>query len=154
MTTKSTHRFQTKYDNRNRQPLFIDPKEGRTKGSFKDETDINKIMSKYLRTGQLPALIRSNPAYGDFSDVPSYQEALARVSMAQEAFLALPAQVRAECENDPKIFLQKVQDPAWSDRHKLALLRSSDPTPSPASPPPSPAPGGEAGAKSSGKKDA
>ncbi|AZL82968.1 internal scaffolding protein [Apis mellifera associated microvirus 18] len=145
MTKKEAPRFVTKYDHHLRVRLEIDPRENRTKGSFKDETDVNKIVEKYRRTGQLPSLVSRNPAYGDFSDVPSYQEALARVRIAEEAFQALPAAVRAECQNDPSVFLAAVRDPAWAEKHKLALPKEALP-PSPASPNPT-----DGGAESSDK---
>lgn len=97
------------------------PETGRTKQSFRDESDINRIISKYNSTGQLPALIRRDGRFGDFSDVRDYQESLDIVYRAQAAFDALPAQVRAECGNDPAVFLEKVQDRDWALRHKLAL---------------------------------
>lgn len=83
----------------------------RTKQSFKDECDINTILLRYKKTGQLPGLIKSNPQYGDFSDVRSYQDALHTVMFAQEQFSGLSASVRARFDNDPSLFLAFVENP-------------------------------------------
>lgn len=120
-------KFQTRFDRQVDPGLVCDPAEGMTKSSFKKECDINEIMKKYLQKGQLPDLIKQNPEYGDFSDVPSYQEALNRVSRAEQVFAALPAAVREECANDPAVFLQKVQDATWAVKQGLAVAK---PTPS------------------------
>lgn len=93
----------------------------RTKDSFKDECDINYIMARYDRTGYLPELAARQPQYGDFTDVPTYLEAMNTVKVAETAFMGLPAAVRAECDNNPAVFLEKVQDPAWALKHELAL---------------------------------
>lgn len=108
--------------------LAIDPDEAQTKQSFKDECDINHIMARYKKTGQLPDMIRENPQFGDFSDVPSYLEAWNRVQFAETQFAALPAAVRQECFNDPAVFLEKVKDKEWAQKHALALTPSSAPS--------------------------
>lgn len=97
---------------------------GHTRQEFQEECDINNIMSRYLKTGILPDLIREDARYGDFSDVPSYQEALERVAFAQTQFNALPAKLRAECANDPALFLERAsKDAEWLIGHGLALPR-------------------------------
>lgn len=122
---------------RHREAISFDPAEKRTKDSFKDECDINEIMKRYKRNGQLPALVAREPRFGDFSNAMEYQDALNVVLTAQRQFDALPAAVRAECFNNPEVFLEKVQDPEFAKKHKLAL------PPSPAS---SGVPGGSQGA--------
>lgn len=91
------------------------------KESFRDECDINKIMARYAKTGHLPGLIQENPIYGDFSDTPTYMEAVQLVDRAETAFMALPAEVRAECGNEPAVFLERVTDAEWRKKHKDAL---------------------------------
>lgn len=87
---------------------------------FKDECDINNIMKKFEETGQLPNMIKENPQYGDFSDVPTYQEALHIVALAHEQFDALDAHVRKRFDNDPAKFLDFVNDP--SNQEELVRL--------------------------------
>lgn len=73
-----------------------------TKQSFKDESDVNKIVAKYKKTGD-PSLLmkRTSHVYADVSDVPSYQDALEVVRQAEETFMALPSAVRSRFNNNP-----------------------------------------------------
>lgn len=82
-----------------------------TKQSFKDECDINNIIKKFNATGQLPDLIMKNPLYGDFSNVPNYQEACEIVSRAESSFSMLDAKLRKRFQNDPAQFLDFINDP-------------------------------------------
>jgi len=90
--------------------------------SAKDECDINIILKKYKTTGQLPDLIKSNPQYGDFSQVSDYQSAMNVIVHAQEQFSALSAHVRKRFNNDPAEFLSFAQDASnSSEMIKLGL---------------------------------
>lgn len=84
---------------------------GLTKQSFKDECDINQIVKRYETTGQLPDMIKTNPQYGDFSQVGTYMDSLEIVSKAHEQFEALNAHIRARFDNDPAKFLDFASDP-------------------------------------------
>lgn len=73
-------------------------------------SDINDIVKEFGLTGQLPTNI-SFPTYQDFTDaVEDYQTALNVVRDAQDAFLQLPAEVRAKFANDPQKLLQFVSE--------------------------------------------
>lgn len=89
---------------------------GRTKQSFKDECDVNRIVAHAARTGVLPNR-GGNPLYGDFSEVPDYQAALSVVQSAEGKFNSLPAQLRARFKNDPGQFLEYIGNP---DNHEEA----------------------------------
>lgn len=103
-----------------------------TKQSFKDECDVNKIMARYTKTHDISLLMQRNPRFGDFSDVPSYQEALHRVIFAQEQFEALNAVTRARFNNDPAQFLAFASDPENNaEMVKLGLAKEVLPTPEP-----------------------
>lgn len=81
-----------------------------TKQSFAKECDINTILAKYLKTGQIEHV---NRAAGTFSDLPptsDYQEALNMVIQAETAFQALPSQLREHFDNDPALFLAGLSD--------------------------------------------
>ncbi|WNK15022.1 MAG: internal scaffolding protein [Microvirus sp.] len=98
--------------------------EDRTKQSFRDECDINRIMARYAKSGVLPDLIRGNPQYGDFSSVADYQSALNIVVLAEEQFASLDGQVRARFGNDPACFLSFCSDPAnRSELARMGLLK-------------------------------
>lgn len=112
---------------------------GLTKQSQKDDADINVITRRYEKTGVLPDLIRAEPRYGDFTDVPSYQASLHIVAHAEEQFAALDAHTRARFQNDPAKFLEFATNPASLDemvKMGLATAKVENPTPSPAEPAP------------------
>lgn len=83
---------------------------GLTKQADKEACDINNILKRYQKTGILPDLIKREPRYGDFSDIGQYQDALERVTLAQEQFNALDAHVRKRFDNDPAKFLAFATD--------------------------------------------
>lgn len=134
LVDRAMHRFRSRFD---RGPRSLHPalecekdKDGnplsRTKQSFKDESDINNIMRRYAKTGQLPDLIRRDPQYGDFSEATEYQEALNLVIRAQAQFEALDARVRDRFGNDPARFLEFVQNGENAEEMvKLGLMDSN-----------------------------
>lgn len=92
-----------------------DYSDGRTKQSFKDGTDINKLLSKSQRADTLSHLAKYEPQYGDFSDFDfdSAQRTLAR---ARSIFAEVPSEVRKEFNQDPREFFAFVNDPANADQ--------------------------------------
>lgn len=104
-------RFFTRFDRPPHVVISMDTSLSRTKQSFKAECDINNIMKRFERTGVLTDMIKQNPAYGDFSEVPDYLEALNIVAHAHTQFESLSAKVRARFNNDPEQFLAFVSDP-------------------------------------------
>lgn len=117
----------------------------RTKQSFKDECDINGLVARYRRTGQFP-MPNKVPQYGDFTSVPDYQTARNLVLQAEHDFLNLPSALRAECDNDPAVFLDRLRDPEFVQKHGLAATplpavpdpAGGQPAPSPESSDPAP----------------
>lgn len=77
--------------------------EKRTKQSFSEDCDINKILERFAKTGQLPE--QRQKQYGDFSSVPDYMTAFNIVQNAHDQFDSLDAKVRARFNNDPSAFL-------------------------------------------------
>lgn len=81
--------------------------EVKTKQGMKDEVNINSIIRRWRDGVPLPAAHRQ-PMYGDFSDSGSFHEALIKIDGAKEEFMRLPSEIRAACEQDMGIFLDKV----------------------------------------------
>lgn len=75
---------------------------------MKDECDINVIVERFGVTGSLP-VSPLTPSYGDFSGVSDYHDAINRIRASEEAFMALPAKIRARFDNDPNSLLQFLQ---------------------------------------------
>lgn len=77
-----------------------------TRQEFAEECDINFLMAKYETTGMLPSNMNtSEPRYLDVSDVPDLRTAMDQLNSATTAFMALPATVRREFDNDPVKFV-------------------------------------------------
>lgn len=79
--------------------------------NLQDITDINRIMSKYQRTGVLTHINQAVQQYGDFSEVPDYKTGLERLQAAQDIFMQLPSQLREKFNNDPGKFIDFATDP-------------------------------------------
>lgn len=103
---------------RKRVQKFFD-KPSRTKQSFKDECDINKIMQRFKKVMSSDYLSQFNQVvggqFGDFSMVSDYRSALDQINAAEAVFEALPAVVRKRFDNDPALFLDFVDNPANAD---------------------------------------
>lgn len=103
--------------------LSFEGDKGVTKQSDLKDCDINLIMKRFEKTGTLPNLIAKNGHYGDFSNVPDYQEAVQIVAHANEQFLNLDAHVRNRFDNDPAKFLAFATDPKNEDEmYKMGLM--------------------------------
>lgn len=105
--------------------------ESLTKQEFAEENDINNIIKRAKITGELPVSSRQ-PLYGDFTNVPQYQEALNIVNEAQEAFESLPSLVRERFQNNPAMMLDFLADPKnRAEAVKLGLIGGDTPKPAP-----------------------
>lgn len=87
-----------------------------TDQSFKDDADVNFIVKKYLKTGQITHLSQRIGRYMDVSELPDLQTALTTVHNAQAAFMELPAELRKEFDNDPVKLVSFLQDPANKEK--------------------------------------
>lgn len=76
---------------------------------MKDECDINVIVERFGVTGSIPTT-PIEPSYGDFSGVSDYHTALNKIKAADEAFMALPAKIRAKFDHDPNALLNYLQN--------------------------------------------
>lgn len=107
----------------------------------KEECDLNVIVKKYLRTGELPKARQG--AYIDLVALPDYQVALNTVIAAEEAFYSLPADVRREFDNDPTKLVSFVGDNKnYARALELGLIPPKARAGGPASAPGQGAPGG------------
>ncbi|AXH74790.1 MAG: internal scaffolding protein [Microviridae sp.] len=111
-SAQSIPRFRSAYGPRYRVSLTCpELPYGRTKQSFKDECDINTILSKFQRTGLLDFVEKRQPQYGDVTGI-EFQTALQQVIDANALFADLPSKWRKRFHNDPAEFLDFVDDPA------------------------------------------
>lgn len=99
---------------------------GRTKQEFKDESDINVILRRFNITGQLPENVRM-PTYADFTGVDDFHSAANAIANANEAFDAMPAEVRRRFANDPADFVAFCSDQKnLAEARKLGLVPAAE----------------------------
>lgn len=82
-----------------------------TKQSFRQETDINRLLDRAQKAGTLSHLEKYQPMYGEMSDF-NFFEAQVMLSKGREAFMELPSEIRKEFNQSPKEFFDFVNDPA------------------------------------------
>ena len=112
--------------------IDIDPDEGLTKQSFKDECDINNIMKRYNATGAVTHLNNRMPEYGDFSDPVDFQNALNTVLEGQSMFAELPADLRDRFGNNPQKLLEFLAEADnFDEAVKLGLFKAPEADPEP-----------------------
>lgn len=83
---------------------LITPEETRTQQQFQEESDINVLVRRFRITGQLPENVRM-PTYADFGEIYDFHSAANAIAEANEAFHAMPADIRKRFGNDPAEFV-------------------------------------------------
>lgn len=107
---------------------------GRTDQSFAESSDINTIMSRFERTGDLPDLVAKSASYADFSSIGSYHESLLKINDAEASFAALPADIRERFKNDPQALMDYCADPKNQKEGEALGLFNPAPTTEPEPP--------------------
>lgn len=115
--------------------------ESRTKQSFQDETDLNRIMKRYRDSGVPPVPAPGRMLYGDFSSGDDFKAVLDRVHDAERQFMALPSFIRDHVGNDQGELLDLVTDPGRREEaEELGLLPRLERGDNPPVDPPAPSP--------------
>lgn len=83
----------------------------RTKQNLSEATNINKIMRRYVRDGELTHISRALGEYRDVSGLPDLHQAMNLVADAQSTFNQLPAAIRKRCGHDVGNFIPFIDDP-------------------------------------------
>lgn len=100
------------------------PGETLTLQAHAEECDVNRIMARWEKTGQLPDNGHREPQFGDVSEVPDLQSAQNIFIEAQACFGALDARVRARFGNSPVALYEWLADPEnLEEAAKLGLFK-------------------------------
>lgn len=112
-------------------------KPSKTQQQFKNECDVNKIIARFNKTGELTHLKKSKGVFTDLTYVTDYQTALDKVMKANQAFSELNSQTRNRFGNDPQNLVNFLQDPKnKAEAIELGLIVAPSVTPpAPAEPP-------------------
>jgi len=87
----------------------------RAQQHHRDECDINVILERFGKTGQMPVSAIS-AQYGDFSGVVDYHTALNTLIAAESEFDALPAKLRSMFANEPANLIEFLNDEKNKDK--------------------------------------
>lgn len=82
------------------------------------EVDINRIVRRAIKTGYLVDPSRGAtrlPQFGDFTQVQDYESAMNAIAVADQSFMALPADIREMFGNDVQNLINAVDDPDQQD---------------------------------------
>lgn len=100
----------------------------RTRGSFKNDCDINVVVNRFQKNGIIDHIARGQGSYGDFSTVEDYQSSLNRVMAARDSFEALPSKIRSRFYNDPAELIGFLENPAnLQEAIELGLVAKPQP---------------------------
>ncbi len=102
--------------------------DGRTKQSFKDSTDINKMLKKAQTVGSL-AHLQKYPAatYGAFDGTFDLLTAHEQIKKADIIFADLPSEIRNEFNNEALKFMRFAGDPENNDKLRELLPELAEP---------------------------
>lgn len=103
--------------------------------SHADSVDIHVILDRFAKTGDPGVLSRVQGAYGDFTQMPrTFAEALNTMVAAEQYFLGLPVDVRAQFGHDFHQFLASMDAPDFAQKMGIAvdpeLVKDTVPNPS------------------------
>lgn len=96
---------------------------GFTVQAERDESDINKIIARFDKTGMISRLNAREPFYGDVSEFSNLAEAKMKVFEADRLFMNLEAGLRERFDNDPVKFIDFLDNPGNLDEAiKLGIV--------------------------------
>lgn len=81
-----------------------------TDEQFQKDTDVNNIIRKYVKTGQVSHIAKNPGQYADVSELPDLHDGLLKIKQAKLAFEQLPQKVR-EVAKSPMGLVKYLSDP-------------------------------------------
>lgn len=101
--------------------------ESLTQQQFLEESDINYIAERFMKTGEMPQVLQM-PTAGDFGEIFDFQSAMNLIKHAKDEFMTLPAKVRSRFDNDPAKLINFLED---TDNRDEAIALGLIPKPEP-----------------------
>lgn len=109
-----------------------EPQVSLAKQEMQEACNINNLMSRYVKTGEITHLNLVPPQYGDFTTATEYQDAMNALAQANQAFAELPVRVRNRFENDPAQLIDFMADQKNYEEGQQLGLYNPTPPPEPA----------------------
>lgn len=107
---------------------------GKTKQKIGVEHDINKIIARYKKTGDIPLSTDVEGKYVDVSQIGDFQDCQNRIVAANDMFYQYPSQLRRRFNNDVKMFVDyvmNINDGNIQEAICLGLVKKPEPKPEP-----------------------
>lgn len=108
---------------------------GFTVQADRDEADINKIVARIQKSGQLPPSLKGEPFFGDVSEFGDLAESIIKIQDADRLFMSFPAEVRERFGNDKVNMIDFLEDPKnYDEALKLGIVQARpvvEPIPAP-----------------------
>lgn len=111
--------FLSAYSVKIKTPITFPENSPHTRQEFKAEADINTIMARYMRTGELPQINVVAPQFLDVTGM-DFATHMAYIVEAQNLFDELPSEIRNRFQNDPGAFIDFCSDS--NNRPELARM--------------------------------
>ncbi len=125
-----SHTVITQRENGSRRVALELPTESHVEQTHVGSTNINAIVRKYRKTGELPPPRDGGEVYGDFAFAEDYHTAQNRLKEAEEQFMEMPSDLRTHFQNDPGLFFEFVNNPDnLEECRELGLLPKAEKTP-------------------------
>jgi phage internal scaffolding protein len=106
---------------KNGKPIYF------TEQQYKDVCDVNKIITKYDKTGLIIHVNKIEAKYGDMTG-HDYKQMLEKVIDVKNMFNQLPSEIRNRFSNSPERYLSFLEDPGNREEAiKLGLIKADTP---------------------------
>ncbi len=84
----------------------------KTDTQFKDDVDVNYIIDRFSKTGQLTHTNHQNMTYQDLSELEDLPTTLNLINKTKEQFHKLPAEKRKLFDNNPNTYVEFLSNPS------------------------------------------
>lgn len=102
---------------------LIRKKNSKVQQQFKDQCDVNHIIAKYIKTGELVHQTSMQLRYGDQASAADYLMSMQKIVNATEAFNSLNPKIRERFSNKPENMLAFLEDNSnYDEAVKLGLV--------------------------------
>lgn len=125
--------------NKRKRVYTINKQASKTDQSFKEDCDVNLIVQRWLKTGQISHLAKNQGVYADATLIPDLQDAMSTVAVATQAFDNLPAKVRERFGNSPVALMNFLSvKENYDEGVKLGFFKPRPQSETPPAPPAAP----------------
>ena len=100
------------------------PEPSVTRQEHKAEAEINNIVERFDRTGQLTHVSRLTGQYLDVSSIGSFEQALELARYGESVFSELPSHIRTSFGNNPAAFMDFMATASHEELREMGLTRA------------------------------